>query len=68
MDSERFNFPPPEGVFITEVKDDWMESKRKQLKISANSFVDDIFRKRVSNLAPKLHSPRAGSSMETIME
>ena len=48
----------PEGVFLTEVRDDWTEIKKKQLKVSFNVTDDYGFSKHVKNWSPKIYNSK----------
>ena len=66
-EKERIN-RSPEGVFLTEVRNDWTGFKEKPLKVPFNIAADNGFTKHVKNWSPKIYNSKIHHLMETIQE
>ena len=66
-EKERIN-GSSEGVFLTEVRNDWTGFRKKPAKVSFNVAVDNAFSKHVRNWSPKVYNSKIHHFMETIQE
>ena len=58
----------PEGVFLTELRNDWTGFKKKPQKVSFNVTTDNGFSKHTKNWSPKMYNSRIHHLLETIQE